>query len=178
MSVHNIELELAALLGYDSLDSFRAGTRLMLIENNDYLCVKFTDHFLAAYANWSHVYVAPYEKKTDLEKAKMVLSRVRAKIKQTRTLEEIRLKGFETVRQAIHEAFGYDLDIISNEDITFPRSHTVAVGPLETSYSGTIVEKSFSISMTAYVSFHEMNRVVLAMREYLDKKQAEYDSKR
>lgn len=175
----NIPKLAAEALGYPSYEHFQENTGLAIrvqgLYSSSFIMTidNSKDMFYKSYSTQSvlnetyNPSLNPFSNKLLIDKLK---SRVKAKIKQQRLIEEIKHEAVVKVKTFIIDSFKIDPELVTTDDIIFEDHSQIKIANLIIWFHGTLTDKVFELRTSRYASFKEQYRTVMGVLDYYKKK--------
>ena len=174
---------LVKALGYENLAEFQNKTRLTFrgtvsYVNNNLLILDFCDDmFYKTYNSPTVLNLSDLNGFPSNEVLNVIKTRISAKLRRTRVLEEIKKNGLKNIREFLKNHFDIDPELVNDEDIVFSNVGQFTVAGVLFTYRGTVKEKSCNITEATYSAYRDSYVSMIRIIRFKQKKQAEHDSK-
>jgi len=183
MTDQEVKEAVAEIVGCSSYDHFLSSTGLgVFINRSTYnpgiQINNETDKLYKSYTRPTYVMCKPSLDKAmfiaDIDEVSLK-TRVSAKVRQTRVLEQIKQTGIKTIKDYITKVFELPEGLIETSDIEFQDYWTFVIAGVIFRYSGTISGKDFIINNYEHLTHEDMYKSVMTINAYFELKQASRD---
>ena len=169
---------IARYLKYNDYEEMSKVAGISFIVNTHYgnsticiLSIVHTDPLHRSYSDASNINIlkASLEDNNAIDVVTLdsIKSRIRAKIKQQKVLEEIRVQGIYEIKAFISDSFDIPIENICIEDIKFDLYNRFIIAGEQFSYSGTIKDRQFKINdNTNYTPYKTIYKKICTIKNY------------